>query len=216
MTKIEFYLDCDNIYEIYNDYVLLYCISTKYIYKILYIKSESKPIIYRIENIKINLNKSCLDYEELKTLEDKKDIKIFLSYDLKEIIKYFMNSDEIYVYYSPVHKYYDKNIIVKLENLFIINYKYIIFSIVDYNSPNIYKILYNYFNKSFNSYIISSGEKHHIKVLTKFNIDPKVHLLIKYFKNNDVKKLGISMFQFCEKIKNINQSYKNIYLEEQI
>ena len=216
MTKIEFYLDCDNIYEIYNDYVLLYCISTKYIYKILYIKSESKPIIYRIENIKINLNKSCLDYEELKTLEDKKDIKIFLSYDLKEIIKYFMNSDEIYVYYSPIHKYYDKNIIVKLENLFIINYKYIIFSIVDYNSPNIYKILYNYFNKSFNSYIISSGEKHHIKVLTKFNIDPKVHLLIKYFKNNDVKKLGISMFQFCEKIKNINQSYKNIYLEEQI
>mgnify|MGYP004600022049 FL=1 len=216
MTKIEFYLDCDNIYEIYNDYVLLYCISTKYIYKILYIKSESKPIIYRIENIKINLNKSCLDYEELKTLEDKKDIKIFLSYDLKEIIKYFMNFDEIYVYYSPIHKYYDKNIIVKLENLFIINYRYIIFSIVDYNSPNIYKILYNYINKSFNSYIISSGEKHYIKVLTKFNIDPKVHLLIKYFKNNDVKKLGISMFQFCEKIKDINQSYKNIYLEEQI
>ena len=216
MVKIEFYLDCDNIYEIYNDYVLLYCISTKYIYKILYIKSEPKPIIYRIENIKINLDTSCLDYKELKTPEDKKDIKFFISQDLKETIKHFMKFEELYVYYSPIHKYHNKNLDVKLENLFIINYRYVIFSVVDYDSPNIYKILYNYNNRTYNSYIISTGERHFIKILHKFNLDPKAFLLIRYFENNDITKLDMSMFQFCEKIKNINQSYKNIYLEEQI
>ena len=227
MSKLEFYLNYDDIYEIYDDWIILCNIEEDYIYKIVYSRLDKRSELYRIENFQENLVKHTDYYERIHRKDY--DYKLFMTKDLQRVMdvfsgrRIFKNYDqEPYFGIDNPNRKLRNKIYVECNDLISLNEYELNFKIIDPKTNQIYNLICDYHTEQMRiRYNMNSeDELNKIKdITTRLIFGPKTILYSNYLKiiteDSDEPLDNIEYHKIFKKMKNNDSDYEiNDYIQE--
>lgn len=227
MSTLEFYLNYNNIYEIYDDWITLFSIKNDYIYKFVYSRLDRRSELYRIKNSLGNLHKHTDYYERIHRRDY--NYKLFMTKDLKSIMQVFSgrnfmvnyNQNPYFGIANPNRKLGNK-IYVECNDLISLNENELNFKIVDPKTDQIYKLTCNYHTEQMKiHYINSKDELNNVKdIITRLMFGPKTILYSNYLKINSEdsnKPLdNLTYSKIFAQMKNNDIDYENIETDDYV
>lgn len=226
MSKLEFYLNYDDIYEIYDDWIILCDIEEDYIYKIVYSRLDKRSKLYRIENSQENLVKHTDYYERIHRRDY--DYKLFMTKDLKSVMdvfsgrRIFKNYDqEPYFGIDNPNRKLRNKIYVDCNELLSIDENILSFKIIDPKTHQTYKLIYNYHTSQIEIHNFNNDDElNKIKdIITRLIFGPKTILYSNYLKiiteDSDEPLDNIEYHKIFKRMKNNDSDYEvNDYIQE--
>lgn len=226
MSKLEFYLNYDDIYEIYDDWIILCDIEEDYIYKIVYSRLDKRSELYRIENSQENLVKHTDYYERIHRRDY--DYKLFMTKDLKGVMdvfsgrRIFKNYDqEPYFGIDNPNRKLRNKIYVDCNELLSIDENILSFKIIDPKTCQTYKLTSNYHTSQIEIHNFNNDDElNKIKdIITRLIFGPKTILYSNYLKiiteDSDEPLDNIEYHKIFKRMKNNDSDYEvNDYIQE--